>query len=1383
MMEAFNDAYKWFYESLPPTEQRRYVRAVSPAELLAALEQVKTHAKQRQKKRISESISRIGKVVQNFEKYFKAVDIIIQAHPEYAALVWGAMRFLLQLASNFSAFYDKLIITLERLAAETSQYEGIELEVKIESNARLRNHLEKVYVQLFQFFHTAARVFLSNHKLKSTLSVLSDLVWKSFDDRFGDILERICSYRDLIKLELALVHVKASNNADKIAQEESRLARLERLQAEKARQQADEAAAMTAEVRGLVNQQRKDQLVHRITKWLSAPHFAEAPSHAQSLREDGTTRWIFDRAEFRKWKENEWCMRPGIDDTIVGEMYSGYTARNPGSGKTVLAASVLQEMQSQMSSSPHRTHEICYYFFGSETMEPSTSSDAYRALLTQIVHHYRNDADLLDKFSFALQNPCSTGSASASSGELEALFKLCFQYLPAYLILDGIDDCSDVSCLLQDLLWISSNTVTKVLLLGRANVLNMSRHIPQDYKFAMPQSALSKDIGVYLTSQMTDLVEEELLHGEVETEKLVDCLVQGADGMFLWATLMIKYLHSPALTPWERMQTIREVILPEGLDQMYRRISNLIIKSGKTQLHLARRIMTWALCCVEPLPIEVLHDALTYSNSRLQGHKYQDFRETISVICGGLLECYSPRENQNKESGLMVRYIHLSVKEHFLPGPFTTDPHHDLGLSLSSEPAAHLELAEQCMEYIRYFKPSMDNGKPVFGEVRPSRFAAYASRNWCQHITKAFAGKSIFIDGYQRESPEITKFEDTAISVLKTTAEFVEDSVALQCWIDMYFSHAEENRLIGNETRRLAFCTDLQRHLRTCPQAARLKKPLQDLVQILQDWDADILRLVKEWGTRLAKTPALVWNEVPAFLGSRYLRSSLNTRVMSLGHSPQKRPDSSSKALCTISRTAALNQNTAVLTIWPSRAYEESWEDIATYLCHYRKKEAEVSHGWVARYELWRHDDGRQKIMDTSIQLCATEVSLLLRQSSRIKNDDGWGLSFPLAIGAGLQSFVVLRTLYRCYSAEDGPLGCIQSVVIPMDCHKELRSRWVPTFQTLPGDWYSYKFSFGLDDRFPLFTEELRISKSCTLFGGTMGEMATSHAGRIHASVQSRLSTSVFEVEEKGVLTARLQSAIQNEVPVTSATFHPVQQCVAMSLGRSIEIWQFGSSKSSLGLLSRSNAFKSNRQNCGICRSWSVIPLPGDLRCDTSPSLGPKQIAWQQRNDEGRADSKILQSKIAPSMSLRPGQIIQGPALISTINDSSTSLLSSSSGTAVTVDLSSVRTQYQTSTSLFEITSLPEWAGIQHTSPAIIIPVKDRMSITVVLNKDAEDEYGLSNPPDTRLPLVITRDISAIQRLTPNSTLSLSETRHKAVQSGIMSEYNEPGATGKRKRA
>jgi hypothetical protein len=95
-MEAFDKAFHSFYDALPPVEQRRYVKGISPEELYQALEQLRSHAKQRQKSRISQSIGRITKVVKSLEQYFKAVDIIIQSNPEYAALVWGAIRFLLQ---------------------------------------------------------------------------------------------------------------------------------------------------------------------------------------------------------------------------------------------------------------------------------------------------------------------------------------------------------------------------------------------------------------------------------------------------------------------------------------------------------------------------------------------------------------------------------------------------------------------------------------------------------------------------------------------------------------------------------------------------------------------------------------------------------------------------------------------------------------------------------------------------------------------------------------------------------------------------------------------------------------------------------------------------------------------------------------------------------------------------------------------------------------------------------------------------------------------------------------------------------------------------------------------------------------------------------------
>jgi len=105
-------------------------------------------------------------------------------------------------------------------------------------------------------------------------------------------------------------------------------------------------------------------------------------------------------------------------------------------------------------------------------------------------------------------------------------------------------------------------------------------------------SALSVDIGCYLSRCPASLIDDDLLL-PTEIPNLVDHLIRGADGMFLWAKLMVNYLNSPALTPAKRLETIQHVIFPEGLEKMYDRILVFIGKQGKTERNLARNIFAW----------------------------------------------------------------------------------------------------------------------------------------------------------------------------------------------------------------------------------------------------------------------------------------------------------------------------------------------------------------------------------------------------------------------------------------------------------------------------------------------------------------------------------------------------------------------------------------------------------------------------------------------------------------------------------------------------------------------------------------------------------------------------------------------------------------------
>lgn len=70
------------------------------------------------------------------------------------------------------------------------------------------------------------------------------------------------------------------------------------------------------------------------------------------------------------------------------------------------------------------------------------------------------------------------------------------------------------------------------------------------------------------------------------------------------------------------------------------------------------------------------------------------------------------------------------------------------------------------------------------------------------------------------------------------------------------------------------------------------------------------------------------------------------------------------------------------------------------------------------------------------------------------------------------------------------------------------------------------------------------------------------YAGRMYAT-SSKLTTAVYEIEERDDLRVRLQGAIQNEEPVTSAAVHHSRPILALSLRRSVNVWEFGSGKSS----------------------------------------------------------------------------------------------------------------------------------------------------------------------------------------------------------------------------
>lgn len=152
----------------------------------------------------------------------------------------------------------------------------------------------------------------------------------------------------------------------------------------------------------------------------------------------------------------------------------------------------------------------------------------------------------------------------------------------------------------------------------------------------------------------------------------------------------------------------------------------------------------------------------------------------------------------------------------------------------------------------------------------------------------------------------------------------------------------------------------------------------------------------------------------------------------------------------------------------------------------------------------------------------------------------------------------------------------------------------------------------------------------------------------------------------------------------------------------------------------------------------SVIPLPEDLQNEV-----PNQLEGHHSSTD-RDDRIEEHSEGQLRGPLTPGQIIHSPGGL-TLAGGQKGLVTISTGNAVTINLSAGPNE---ATHSFEIVSLPDWKGIEHTTPTVIMPKEGRTSVNVILNKSSEDELSLSRPADKRLPLLITRKVSAIRFLT-----------------------------------
>lgn len=250
---------------------------------------------------------------------------------------------------------------------------------------RLVHVISLVYWDILRFCSDAKRMFR-----KPKIS-LSKLTWKTFERQFGEIIKSFRDHETLLDKEVSASHmIEAAHSRDMV--------------------KADQEA---------VAQQAQLNVEIEVFSALSTIDNVSQHERLRSLKFPNTGSWILEHPEYSQWQRSA---------TVGGLCAYGI----PGSGKSVLSSSVVDDLSSRYAKSV--LYHYCDYA-NRATLEPV---EIYRTLIQQCFLYgllSNADKDKLVRESALRQSRVPESTLDSILGQTLK------NHSRIFVILDGIDEC------------------------------------------------------------------------------------------------------------------------------------------------------------------------------------------------------------------------------------------------------------------------------------------------------------------------------------------------------------------------------------------------------------------------------------------------------------------------------------------------------------------------------------------------------------------------------------------------------------------------------------------------------------------------------------------------------------------------------------------------------------------------------------------------------------------------------------------------------------------------------------------------------------------------------------------------------------------------------
>ncbi|KLU87314.1 hypothetical protein MAPG_06315 [Magnaporthiopsis poae ATCC 64411] len=566
-------------------------------------------------------LRRIDPFIKTMLEYSKVVEVFVNVE-EILAFIWGPLRFMLMMTSNFADAFDSLLNTYQQIGEQIPLLISFKTLFDDPAHVHMRQLLVLIYQDILTFQLLALQFF--RKKMWKKLFLAS---WNGFKSDINQLKENLARHRRLIESRASLTQFEETQSI--------------RLAAEENLRRTNEDAQ---------RRRRRD-----VFRWLRSPDmdaFHERHARARGWSTQSCA-WLLQDPAFKDWFDPNFCQTPLL-----------WLNGKPGAGKSVLASFVVDRAK--------ELPDIAVAFFYCSERDPArqTLIAVARSMLAQLV---AQDETLIlhCELMMSTQNGKVPQDVLSDIKLAKDLLKTALKSRKTYVILDGIDEC-DREQRKDICLWFRETV----------DGLPKTKHDDIRCLFVSQDDGIArKDLSMLPTLSLTaDKSEQDIMafstHRQSELElQFGQSVTEGLDLAKVVTARSRELDQQPS--PQKLLDEWRGDCFPKDLVEVYTRIYNRIVSSGSESLHeVSRRLLSWTAVSRRPLKWYEIQAAISINLAEETVNEQKD-RLVVSSkdLCASFVEIHADQA---------IELVHGTVKEFLISQKIMDPPKSELDLCVLS---------------------------------------------------------------------------------------------------------------------------------------------------------------------------------------------------------------------------------------------------------------------------------------------------------------------------------------------------------------------------------------------------------------------------------------------------------------------------------------------------------------------------------------------------------------------------------------------------------------------------------------------------------------------------------------------------------------------------